>query len=53
MRLKEAGAIVLGKMNMYELAQGTTSVTSYFGAVHNPWNLDYVSSGSSDGWRRQ
>lgn len=48
-RLKEAGAIVLGKMNMHELAQGTTSVTSYFGAVHNPWNLNYVAGGSSGG----
>jgi aspartyl-tRNA(Asn)/glutamyl-tRNA(Gln) amidotransferase subunit A len=47
--LKEAGAIVLGKMNMHELAQGTTSVTSYFGAVHNPWNFDYVAGGSSGG----
>lgn len=49
MRLKEAGAIILGKMNMHELAQGTTSVTSYFGAVHNPWNLNYVAGGSSGG----
>lgn len=48
-RLKESGAIVLGKMNMHELAQGTTSVTSYFGAVHNPWNLNYVAGGSSGG----
>ena len=48
-RLKEAGAIVLGKMNMHELAQGTTSVTSYFGAVHNPWDLNYVAGGSSGG----
>ena len=48
-RIKGAGAIVLGKMNMHELAQGTTSVTSYFGAVRNPWNLDYVAGGSSGG----
>lgn len=48
-RLKEAGAIILGKTNMHELAQGTTSVTSYFGAVHNPWNHDYVAGGSSGG----
>jgi aspartyl-tRNA(Asn)/glutamyl-tRNA(Gln) amidotransferase subunit A len=48
-RLKEAGAITLGKMNMHELAQGTTSVISYFGAVHNPWNRDYVAGGSSGG----
>ncbi|HLZ62746.1 MAG TPA: amidase [Ktedonosporobacter sp.] len=48
-RLKEAGAIVLGKLNMHELGMGTTSVISYFGAVHNPWNTDYVAGGSSGG----
>jgi aspartyl-tRNA(Asn)/glutamyl-tRNA(Gln) amidotransferase subunit A len=34
---------------MHELGMGTTSVTSYFGAVHNPWNTDYVAGGSSGG----
>jgi aspartyl-tRNA(Asn)/glutamyl-tRNA(Gln) amidotransferase subunit A len=48
-KLKEAGAIVLGKLNMHELGMGTTSVISYFGAVHNPWNTDYVAGGSSGG----
>lgn len=48
-KLKEAGAIVLGKLNMHELGMGTTSVTSYFGAVHNPWNTDYAAGGSSGG----
>jgi aspartyl-tRNA(Asn)/glutamyl-tRNA(Gln) amidotransferase subunit A len=48
-RLKQAGAIVLGKLNMHELAMGTTSTVSYFGAVRNPWNLDYVAGGSSGG----
>jgi aspartyl-tRNA(Asn)/glutamyl-tRNA(Gln) amidotransferase subunit A len=48
-KLKEAGAIVLGKLNMHELGMGTTSVMSYFGAVHNPWNTDYVAGGSSGG----
>lgn len=48
-KLKEAGAILVGKMNMHELAMGTTSVMSYFGSVHNPWNQDYVAGGSSGG----
>src|SRR5260221_11825119 len=48
-KLKEAGAILVGKMNMHELAMGTTSVMSYFGSVHNPWNQDYVAGGASGG----
>ena len=48
-RLKEAGAIVVGKTNMHELAMGTTSLVSAFGPVHNPWNIDYIAGGSSGG----
>lgn len=48
-RLKEAGAVFLGKQNMHEFALGGTSVVSYFGEVHNPWNIDYVAGGSSGG----
>jgi aspartyl-tRNA(Asn)/glutamyl-tRNA(Gln) amidotransferase subunit A len=47
--LKDAGAIIIGKMNMHTLAMGTTSAQSYFGAVHNPWNLEYIAGGSSGG----
>jgi aspartyl-tRNA(Asn)/glutamyl-tRNA(Gln) amidotransferase subunit A len=47
--LRNAGAISLGKLNMHEFAYGTTSVVSYFGSVHNPWNPDYISGGSSGG----
>jgi len=48
-KLKAAGAILVGKTNMHELGMGTTSVISYFGSVHNPWNADYVAGGSSGG----
>ncbi|MEQ1949321.1 MAG: amidase [Bryobacteraceae bacterium] len=48
-RLKKAGAVILGKNNMHEFAYGATSVPSHFGAVHNPWNPDYIAGGSSGG----
>jgi aspartyl-tRNA(Asn)/glutamyl-tRNA(Gln) amidotransferase subunit A len=48
-RLKDAGAILLGKLNLHEFAYGATSTVSYFGAVHNPWALDRVAGGSSGG----
>ena len=48
-RLKAAGAVLLGKLNMHEFAYGGSSVISHFGPVHNPWNLDYSPGGSSGG----
>src|SRR5262249_32761924 len=48
-RLRAAGAVFLGKLNMHEFAYGGSSVISYFGPVHNPWNLDYCAGGSSGG----
>lgn len=48
-RLKDAGAVFLGKLNMHEFAYGGSSRISYFGPVHNPWNLDYSPGGSSGG----
>jgi aspartyl-tRNA(Asn)/glutamyl-tRNA(Gln) amidotransferase subunit A len=48
-RLRAAGAVLLGKLNMHEFAYGATSVASYFGPVHNPWKLDVIAGGSSGG----
>jgi aspartyl-tRNA(Asn)/glutamyl-tRNA(Gln) amidotransferase subunit A len=48
-RLKAAGAVLLGKLNMHEFAYGGTSVPSHYGAVHNPWNLGRIAGGSSGG----
>jgi aspartyl-tRNA(Asn)/glutamyl-tRNA(Gln) amidotransferase subunit A len=48
-RLRQAGAIVIGKTNMDALGMATTGLTSYFGPVLNPWNRDYVTGGSSAG----
>jgi aspartyl-tRNA(Asn)/glutamyl-tRNA(Gln) amidotransferase subunit A len=48
-RLKAAGAVFLGKQNLHEFAYGGSSVVSYFGEVHNPWNPQYIAGGSSGG----
>ena len=48
-RLKKAGAVILGKLNLHEFALGGTSAVTYFGPVHNPWALDRVAGGSSGG----
>jgi aspartyl-tRNA(Asn)/glutamyl-tRNA(Gln) amidotransferase subunit A len=48
-RLKDAGAILLGKLNMHEFAYGGSTVVSYYGPVHNPWSLDHEAGGSSSG----
>ncbi len=38
-RLKEAGAVLLGKTGLHELAFGSTSINHFLGAISNPWNL--------------
>ncbi len=47
--LEGAGAVILGKLNMHEIALGVTNVNPHFGACHNPWNLERVTGGSSGG----
>ena len=48
-RLKQAGAILLGKQNLHEFAYGGSSLVSYFGGVHNAWNPEHIAGGSSGG----
>lgn len=48
-RLKDAGAILIGKLNLHELAYGVTNENPHFGPVRNPWKLNRISGGSSGG----
>ena len=48
-RLKKAGAVILGKQNLHEFAYGGSSIISYYGEVHNPWNPAHITGGSSGG----
>jgi aspartyl-tRNA(Asn)/glutamyl-tRNA(Gln) amidotransferase subunit A len=48
-RLKDAGTIRLGTLQMAEFAYGPTGHNAHFGAVHNPWRFDHITGGSSSG----
>lgn len=48
-KLKKAGAVIIAKTSMDELAMGGTNTTSLTGPVHNPHNLDCMAGGSSGG----
>lgn len=48
-KLRQAGAIVLGKTNLHEFAYGVTSENPHYGPVRNPWNTDRIAGGSSGG----
>ena len=48
-RLEDAGAVLIGKVNLDEFAMGGTTKTSYFGETKNPWNIYHTPGGSSGG----
>jgi aspartyl-tRNA(Asn)/glutamyl-tRNA(Gln) amidotransferase subunit A len=48
-RLKDAGAVLIGKQNMQEFAWGGTSASSFYGPVRNPWDVERIAGGSSGG----
>jgi aspartyl-tRNA(Asn)/glutamyl-tRNA(Gln) amidotransferase subunit A len=48
-RLKAAGAILLGKLNLHEFAYGGSGIIGHYGPALNPWNTAHVTGGSSSG----
>ena len=48
-KLREAGAIFTGKLNMHEYAWGATTSSPHFGPCHNPWDTERIPGGSSGG----
>lgn len=48
-RLRQAGAVILGKNNLHEFAYGASSLVSFFGDAHNPSSAEHIAGGSSGG----
>ena len=48
-KLRDAGAVLLGKLGLHEFAYGISSVNPHFGDVHNPWDITRIPGGSSGG----
>ena len=48
-KFREAGAVIMGKLQMHEFAIGSTSENPHYGPAHNPWDTDRVTGGSSGG----
>lgn len=48
-RLRLAGAVLLGKLNLHEFAYGGSGIISHYGAARNPWNVAHSTGGSSSG----
>ena len=48
-RLKAAGAVIPGKLNLHEFAFGATGVNPHFGPARNPWDTERITGGSSSG----
>ena len=48
-KLRDAGAVLLGKLGLHEFAYGISSVNPHFGDVHNPWDISKIPGGSSGG----
>jgi aspartyl-tRNA(Asn)/glutamyl-tRNA(Gln) amidotransferase subunit A len=48
-RLKAAGAVLLGKLNLHEFAYGGSGIIGAFGITRNPWNAERITGGSSSG----
>ncbi len=48
-KLRDAGAVLVGKTSLHEWAYGITSNNPHFGAIHNPWDTTRIPGGSSGG----
>jgi aspartyl-tRNA(Asn)/glutamyl-tRNA(Gln) amidotransferase subunit A len=48
-RLKEAGAVLLGKLNLHEFAYGVSNINPHYGNARNPWDPSRIPGGSSGG----